>query len=90
MPIYLLNVSGSLNFNIKGDSPKHFLLQNKDNMFLVSKCRLISLLASCYQIRESKSPYSIILVRCPLSSYYNSLSRDLIQSMKRSSELRYS
>jgi hypothetical protein len=40
IPLYLFNISVSLNLNIRGALPKHFLLQFKDNMFLVSKYRL--------------------------------------------------
>jgi hypothetical protein len=40
IPVYLFNISVSLNLNIRGALLKHFLLQFKDNMFLVSKYRL--------------------------------------------------
>jgi hypothetical protein len=42
----------SLNPNIGGAPLRHFLLQNKDNMFLVSKYKLTISLASSYRIRE--------------------------------------
>jgi hypothetical protein len=89
MPIYLLNISASLNPNIKGAPTRHFLLQYKDNMFLLSKYRLTKLSESSYQIRE---PRFLIhyLIRYPLSLYSNSPSRNLIQSINRSFELRYS
>jgi hypothetical protein len=67
IPLYLLNISMSLNPNIKGIQPRHFLLQNKDKMFLVSKCRLILLLALSYRIREAKIPYSLSYL---LPSYF--------------------
>jgi hypothetical protein len=56
-PFYLLNISMSLKFNIKRYSPRHFLLQNKDNMLLVYKCKLTILTALSYRIREAKIPY---------------------------------
>jgi hypothetical protein len=34
---YLLNILVSLKLNIKRRSPRHFLLLNKDNMFLIFK-----------------------------------------------------
>jgi hypothetical protein len=68
---------------------RHFLLQNKDNMFLVSKYKLIMLSVSSYRIKESKFIIHY-LIHCPLSSYSNSLSRKLIQSTNISSESKYS
>jgi hypothetical protein len=38
----------NLNPKIRGAPPRHFLLQYKGNMFLVSKCKLIILLASTF------------------------------------------
>jgi hypothetical protein len=73
-PFYLLNISVSFKLNIKRYSPRHFLLLNKDNMFLVSKYKQIILLASSYRIRESRFLINY-LIYCPLSSYSNSLSR---------------
>jgi hypothetical protein len=87
IPLYLFNISVSSNLNIEGAPLRHF--KNKDNMFLVSKCKLILSLASSYRIRESKFLMHY-LIRCPLSSYSNLLYRNLIQSTNRSSESRYS
>jgi hypothetical protein len=89
IPLYLSNILMSLNPNIGGAPLRHFLLQNKDNIFLVSKYKQIILLASFYRIRDSKFLIHY-LIYCPLSSYSNSSSRNLIQSMNRSSESRYS
>jgi hypothetical protein len=75
----------SLNSNIRGAPPRHFLLQYEDKMFLVSKYRLILLLVSCYRIREAKF-LNHYLIRNSLSSYSNSLSTNPIQSMNRFSE----
>jgi hypothetical protein len=60
-PFYLLNISVSLKLNMKRCSLRHFLLQNKDNIFLVFKYKMIILLASSYRIRESKKSLFIIL-----------------------------
>jgi hypothetical protein len=57
-PFYLLNISVSLKLSIKRYSPRHCLLQNKDNMIL-AKCKLKLLLALSYQIREAKFPNSL-------------------------------
>jgi hypothetical protein len=62
IPLYLLNILVSLNLNIKEDSPRHLLIQCKDNMLLVSKYRLTILSESSYRIRESK-----FLIHCPLN-----------------------
>jgi hypothetical protein len=70
IPLYLFNISVNLNPKIRGAPPRHFLLQNKDNMFLVSKYRLSTLLESSYWIRESKFLIHY-LIYCPLSSYSN-------------------
>jgi hypothetical protein len=59
IPFYLFNISVSSNPNIGGAQLRHFLLQNKDNMILVSKCKLKLLLALSYQIREAKIPNSL-------------------------------
>jgi hypothetical protein len=58
-PFYLLNISVTLKLKIKRYSPRHFLLQNKDNMFLVSMCKLTILPVLSYRIREAKIPYLI-------------------------------
>jgi hypothetical protein len=89
IPLYLFNISVSSNPNIGGAPMRHFLLQNKDNMFLVSKYKPIILPASSYRIRESKFIIHY-LIHCSLSSYSNSLSRKLIQSTNISSKSRYS
>jgi hypothetical protein len=48
IPLYLFNISVSSNSNI-GEAPlRHFLLQNKDNMILVSKCKVQLLLPLSY------------------------------------------
>jgi hypothetical protein len=59
-------------------------------MFLISKYKQTILSASTYQIRETKISYSLSYICCPLSSYSNSLSRNLIQSANRPSESIYS
>jgi hypothetical protein len=89
IPLYLLNISVCLNPNKRGAPPRHCLLQYKDNMILVSKCKLKLLLALSYLIRESKF-LIYYLIRCPFSSYSNLLSRYPIQSMNKSFESRYS
>jgi hypothetical protein len=86
IPLCLLNILVSLKLNINRDSPRHFLLQNKDNMILVSQSRLILLLALSYRIRESKFPIHY-LIRCRLNSYFNSPSRNPIQYTNRSFEM---
>jgi hypothetical protein len=87
--LFFFNISTSLNQKIRGAPPRHFLLQYKDNMFLVSKYRLTILPESSYIIRESKFLIHY-LICCPLSSYSNSSSRNMIQSTNRSSESGYS
>jgi hypothetical protein len=83
IPLYLFNISVSINSNMGGATLRHFLLQNKDNMILVSKCKLKLLLASSYRVRELKFLIHY-LIHCSLSSYSNSLSRYPIQSTNRS------
>jgi hypothetical protein len=79
IPLYLLNISVSLNLNIKQNSPRHFLLQKQGQHVLSFQVQLTILLKSSYRIRELKF-FIYYLIRCPLSSYSNSLSRNLIQS----------
>jgi hypothetical protein len=50
IPLYLLNILVNSNLNIKRDSPRHFLLQHKDNTVSVSKYRMTTLPELSYLI----------------------------------------
>jgi hypothetical protein len=69
IPLYLSNISVSSNLNIGGAPLRHFLLQNEGNMFLVSKCKLIILPTSSYQIRKVKNFLFIVLLVLILIHY---------------------